>query len=94
MTTVSLGALGFLAELLREVEAPPEVAIRLIHQRRESRLALRLDYPRAEDVCWYQRERTVLAVSPEAHMEMRCQHLQVRRDWGRERLELVPRRAA
>jgi hypothetical protein len=93
MLTVSLGAMSYLGSLLREIEAPDDVAIRLVLFQREKRFAMRLDHQRTDDTEWKQGERTVLVLSPRIHSVIANQHLQFYTDELGEQLEFVSQRS-
>jgi hypothetical protein len=93
MLTISLGAMSYLGNLLREIEAPGDVAIRLVLFQREKRFAMRLDHQHASDTQWKQGDRTVLVLSPRIHMFVANQQLQLDTDELGEQLEFVSQRS-
>lgn len=93
MLTLSLGAMSYLGDLLREIEAPGDVAIRLVLFQREKRFAMRLDHQHAGDAQWKQGDRTVLMLGPRLHKFVANQHLQLFADELGEHLEFVSQRS-
>lgn len=93
MLTISLGAMSYLGDLLRDVEAPRDVAIRLVLFQREKRFGMRLDHHHAGDTEWKQGDRTVLLLAPRIHNMLVNQHMQLFTDELGEQLEFVSQRS-